>query len=51
VNKLGVISKERSQVRNSEAANLILIHRPATTSKKALKKLSFQVLVFSLDCY
>ena len=41
VNKLGVISKKRSHVRNGEAVNLILIHRPINHKQESLLSVKF----------
>ena len=43
VNKLGVISKERSHVRNSEAVNLIPIHRAINHKQESFLSVTFFV--------
>ena len=41
VNKLGIISKKRSHVRNGEAVNLILIDRPTNQKQESLLSVKF----------
>lgn len=48
VNKLGVISNERSHVRNSEAVNLILIHRPANRKQESYQSVKFPCYLVGL---